>query len=92
MNHTHARPARIPLVTARAPKARPRCSQIERESRQYNRLVAISLPPFLALAAIARLTGWRWEPWAAAPGGRRSVLKEATEAAKNTIALSHTAW
>lgn len=31
----------------------------------------------LPVALLARLSGWRWQPWPLAADGRRSVLREA---------------
>jgi hypothetical protein len=34
----------------------------------------------LPVAVLARLSGWRWRPWPADPGGYRSIVEEAKHA------------
>lgn len=64
----------------------------ERESREFQRLVVISLLPFLMFAVVAKLTGWRWKPWPAGAEGRQSVVREAWQAAETSIAFSYMGW
>jgi len=49
---------------------------------------AASLP----LAFVARLTGWRWQPWSAGPNGYRSVLSEADSMAKQLVAVAYSVY
>lgn len=45
---------------------------------------ALSLP----IAIAARLTGWRWKPWASGPGGYKSPIREADSIANTIVGLS----
>lgn len=49
---------------------------------------ATSLP----VAFVARLTGWRWKPWAARADGYQSVLSEANSMANQIVALAYSAY
>jgi len=86
------RSSRTSLAIAGAHRPRPRLTPRERESREFRRLVAVSLPAFLVLAALGKLTGWRWQPWPESREGRRSVFREARETAETCIALSFMGW
>ena len=46
----------------------------------------------VVLAALGKLTGWRWQPWPAGREGRRSVFREARDTAETCIALSFMGW
>jgi hypothetical protein len=49
---------------------------------------AASLP----LAFVARLTGWRWQPWSAGPNGYRSVLSEADSMATQLVGAVYSVY
>ncbi len=48
----------------------------------------VSLP----IAMVARLTGWRWQPWSAGPNGYRSVFGEADSMADKLVAVVHSVY
>jgi len=78
------RSAGMELATHRRNRSRD-----DRDLRQFQRLVSVSLAPLLVLAVIGRLTGWRWQPWPPVGGERGSVLQEARSAAENSVAFSY---
>ncbi len=59
----------------------PEMDTIDRENRQLRWMLAIGFFVFLAPAAFARATGWRWRPWPPGPKGYSSVIGEARAAA-----------
>lgn len=46
----------------------------------------------LPVALLARLTGWRWQPWSAGPKGYRSVLSEANHIADQLVGLAYSTY
>jgi len=66
---------------------------VSREERWHCRLLwLVGFAASLPLAIIARLTGWRWQPWSARPDGYRSVLSEADSMATQLVALAYSAY
>ena len=65
----------------------------ERRAFDGNRRVieGVCLLAFLPIAAVARLDGWRWQPWPPGPEGYGSVLSEARAMASTVagIVCSH---
>ncbi|MDJ0869971.1 MAG: hypothetical protein QNK03_28020 [Myxococcota bacterium] len=80
------------IPTPERPTARGRAGQRERESRQFDRLIAISLGLFVVVAALGRLTGWRWRPWPPGRDGYGSILGEARSAAETYVGCAFTSW
>ncbi len=46
---------------------------------------------FLPIAVIARVTGWRWQPWSPGPDGYRSCFREADSIANLIVGISYAA-
>ena len=65
---------------------------IRSEARQYRWMVALAFPVMLVMAAIARLSGWRWQPWPPGPMGYRSIVTEAKEATVTYIGFAFASW
>lgn len=74
--------------TAAAGRARGATSAMTSDWRSFQRTVRTALIFFLAVACVARLTGWRWRPWPPGPNGYGSILHEARDAAENCVATS----
>lgn len=51
----------------------------------YRLIKVICFSVFLPTAFLARIGGWRWQPWPAGPGGYGSVFEEA-RLMSNTVA------
>lgn len=52
-------------------------------------MLAICFALLLPVAIVARLSGWRWQPWPAGSNGYRSAIQEARMTAAT---LAGTAW
>ncbi len=58
---------------------------LQDDERQFHWMVIVGTLLLLLPAAVARLSGWRWQPWPSRPGGYGPVLREAREAAETYI-------
>ncbi len=67
-------------------------SRERQEAREFNRIVALSLVLFIALALVSRLAGRHWEPWPEQAVKRGSLLAEARQAAESYVARSFLGW
>lgn len=47
-----------------------------------------SYPFLLTVAAVARLTGWRWQPWPPGRDGYGSIVRETSDMACRVAELS----
>jgi hypothetical protein len=81
-----------PAAETRTAGADARSDWNRREMRQFRWMVAVALPLLLAVATVARLSGWRWKPWPPSGKEYRSVLQEATEAAETCISFAFGGW
>ncbi|MEN7343740.1 MAG: hypothetical protein AAAFM81_12390 [Pseudomonadota bacterium] len=54
----------------------------------FRLLSAVCLVGTLPVAFVARLSGWRWQPWPPGRSGYRSVIREALIAAKTAAAIA----
>jgi len=59
-----------------------------KEQRQMLWLVCAFFVLLLIPAAIARMTGWRWQPWAPGAHGYGSIFGEAKRSAMNFAPLA----
>ena len=56
---------------------------------KYYRVVwALSFSIFLMVALVARLGGWKWQPWPPGQGGYKSVVVEAKRAVDRVVPLA----
>lgn len=60
----------------------------DRARKEARRLVVVCFGPLLLAAFLARLTGWRWQPWPPAAESRQSVVREAWDTAETVVGLS----
>lgn len=67
-----------------------KCPDAER--RQLQRMILVGFIALLVPAMIARLTGWRWQPWPPGPQGYSSIIAEAKAAADTYIPLGFIEW
>lgn len=65
---------------------------VKREEQWFCRLLWLAaFMVFLPVAVVARLTGWRWQPWTSGPGGYRSFIREADSVANRIVGLTYAA-
>lgn len=62
------------------------------DTRQYRWMVTAAFLLLLLPATVARLSGWRWQPWPPGPDGYRSIVGEAREAAQTYIVFAFLGW
>jgi light-harvesting complex 1 beta chain len=55
------------------------------ESIYFHLIFAVTFTLFFVVAAVARLSAWKWSPWPPGPNGYSTVVNEAKSAA-NTFA------
>ena len=64
-------------------------SRTTQETQTHFRLLAaICFVGTLPVAVVARLSGWRWQPWPPGRSGYRSAYREALIAAKTAAAIA----
>jgi len=73
---------------AQRPAAAPASASTRSERRQFLLMVALAFPLLLGVALIARLSGWRWQPWPPGRDAYRSVFHEAKAAAETYIGFA----
>jgi len=66
----------------------PGSAWAEADRRQLGRLLVAGFVLLLVPATLARLTGWRWQPWPPGPQGYGSIVGEARSAADAYVPLA----
>jgi hypothetical protein len=70
-------------------KAATHHARAAHESAAHFRLLAaICFLGMFPVALVARLSGWRWQPWPPGRSGYRSVYREARTAANTAAAIA----
>ena len=80
----------MPLTIPR--EGRGSSEWLAREHSQFRWMVALGFLLLLVPVAVARLCGWRWQPWVSSRSEQRSILGEAKEAAETYITFAFLGW
>lgn len=85
-----ATPTLVPGIVR--PEFRGHSQWNNQEKRQFRWMVLLGFLLLLVPATIARLSGWRWQPWPPGREGYRSIIGEAKEAAETYITFAFLGW
>jgi len=70
----------------------PRAARMQQEDRELRLMLGVGFVLLLVPATLARLSGWRWQPWPPGPHGYRSIVAEARSAADTHIPFGFMGW
>lgn len=69
-------------------RAHPFCTASRDRDLQFRLVSGLCFVPMFAVALIARVSNWRWQPWPPGRDGYRSAYREAVNASRTAAAIA----
>jgi hypothetical protein len=66
----------------------PYCAASRDGDLHFRLVAALCFMPMFAVAVIARISNWRWQPWPPGRNGYRSAYREALNASRTAAAIA----